>query len=100
MEKNVKIQLPKKYSIGIEVSVPLKTNQAIEMCQLFISTLSEIVGNERQDTTDFERVLKKGGKILISISLIHSIAEMKMEDLNNVLDAYGIPLKAYLEQED
>lgn len=100
MENNVKIQLPKKYSVGIEVLVPLMTNQAIEMCQLFISTLSEIVGHERRDATDFERVLRKGGKTLISIPFIYSIAEMKMEGLNNVLDACDIPLKAYLEQED
>lgn len=100
MEKKVKIQLPKKYSVGIEVLATLMTNQEIEMCQMFISTLSEIVGNGRRYSTDFESVLRKGGKTLISIPFIHSIAEMKMEGMNNAFNAYGIPLKAYLEQED
>ena len=33
MEKKLKIELPKKYSVGIEVLVPIRTNHAIEMCQ-------------------------------------------------------------------
>jgi hypothetical protein len=100
MEKNVKIQLPKKYSVGIEVLVPIKTNQAIERCQKFMAMLSALVGNGRRDATDFERVLRTGGKTLISIPFIRSIAEMKVDGLNNAFDKYGILLKAYLEQED
>ena len=100
MENNVKIQLPKKYSVGIEVLVPINANQAIEGCQKFMAMLSALVGNGRRDATDFEHVIRTGGKSLISIPLIHSIAEMKMECLNHAFDAYGIPLKAYLEQED
>lgn len=100
MEKNVKIQLPKKYSVGIEVLVPIKTNQAIEGCQKFMAMLSELVGSGRRDSTDFEQVIRTGGKTIISIPFIRSIAEMKMEGLNNAFDAYGILLKAYLEQED
>ena len=100
MEKEVKIQLPKKYSVGIEVLVPIKTNQAIEGCQKFIAMLSELVGNGRQDATDFEQVIRTEGKAIISIPFIRSIAEMKVEGLNNAFDEYGILLKAYLEQED
>ena len=100
MENNVKIQLPKKYSVGIEVLVPINANQAIEGCQKFMEMLSALVGNGRRDATDFEQVIRTGGKTIISIPFIRSIAEMKMEGLNNAFDAYGILLKAYLEQED
>ena len=100
MENNVKIQLPKKYSVGIEVLVPINANQAIEGCQKFMAMLSELVGSGRRDATDFEQVIRTGGKTIISIPFIRSIAEMKMEGLNNAFDAYGILLKAYLEQED
>lgn len=100
MENNVKIQLPKKYSVGIEVLVPINANQAIEGCQKFMAMLSALVGNGRRDATDFEQVIRTGGKTIISIPFIRSIAEMKMEGLNNAFDAYGILLKAYLEQED
>ena len=100
MENNVKIQLPKKYSVGIEVLVPINANQAIEGCQKFMAMLSALVGNGRRDSTDFEQVIRTGGKTIISIPFIRSIAEMKMEGLNNAFDAYGILLKAYLEQED
>ena len=100
MEKEVKIQLPKKYSVGIEVLVPIKANQAIEGCQKFMAMLSELVGNGRQDATDFKQVIRTGGKTIISIPFIRSIAEMKVEGLNNAFDKYGILLKAYLEQED
>ena len=100
MENNVKIQLPKKYSVGIEVLVPINANQAIEGCQKFMTMLSELVGSGRRDATDFEQVIRTGGKTIISIPFIRSIAEMKMEGLNNAFDAYGILLKAYLEQED
>ena len=100
MEKEVKIQLPKKYSVGIEVLVPINANQAIEGCQKFMTMLSELVGSGRRDATDFEQVIRTGGKTIISIPFISSIAEMKVEGLNNAFDAYGILLKAYLEQED
>ena len=100
MEKEVKIQLPKKYSVGIEVLVPIKANQAIEGCQKFMAMLSELVGNGRQDASDFKQVIRTGGKTIISIPFIRSIAEMKVEGLNNAFDEYGILLKAYLEQED
>ena len=100
MEKNVKIQLQKKYSVGIEVLVPIKTNQAIERCQKFMAMLSALVGNGCRDATDFEQVIRTGGKTIISIPFIRSIAEMKVEGLNNAFDEYGILLKAYLEQED
>lgn len=100
MEKNVKIQLPKKYSVGIEVLVPINANQAIEGCQKFMAMLSALVGNGRRDATDFEQVIRTGGKTIISVPFIRSIAEMKVEGLNNAFDEYGILLKAYLEQED
>ena len=100
MENNVKIQLPKKYAIGIEVLVPINANQAIEGCQKFMAMLSALVGNGRRDATDFEQVIRTGGKTIISIPFIRSIAEMKVEGLNNAFDEYGILLKAYLEQED
>ena len=100
MENNVKIQLPKKYSVGIEVLVPINANQAIEGCQKFMAMLSALVGNGRRDATDFEQVIRTGGKTIISIPFIRSIAEMKVDGLNNAFDAYGILLKAYLEQED
>ena len=100
MEKNVKIQLPKKYSVGIEVLVPINANQAIEGCQKFMAMLSALVGNGRRDATDFEQVIRTGGKTIISVPFIRSIAEMKVEGLNNAFDEYGIRLKAYLEQED
>ena len=100
MEKNVKIQLPKKYSVGIEVLVPINANQAIERCQKFMAMLSALVGNGCRDATDFEQVIRTGGKTIISIPFIRSIAEMKVEGLNNAFDEYGILLKAYLEQED
>ena len=100
MENNVKIQLPKKYSVGIEVLVPINANQAIEWCQKFMAMLSALVGNGRRDATDFEQVIRTGGKTIISIPFIRSIAEMKVEGLNNAFDEYGILLKAYLEQED
>lgn len=100
MEKNVKIQLPKRYSVGIEVMSPIRINQAIVTFQTFMSALSEIIGNRCRNATDFEQVLREGGKSLISIPFIRSIAEMKVEGLNHAFDEYGIPLKAYLEQED
>ena len=100
MEKEVKIQLPKKYSVGIEVLVPINANQAIEGCQKFMAMLSALVGNGRRDATDFEQVIRTGGKTIISVPFIRSIAEMKVEGLNNAFDEYGILLKAYLEQED
>jgi hypothetical protein len=100
MEKNVKIQLPKKYSVGIEVLVPINANQAIERCQKFMAMLSALVGNGCRDATDFEQVIRTGGKTIISIPFIRSIAEMKVEGLNNAFDEYGILLKAYLELED
>ena len=100
MENNVKIQLPKKYSLGIEVLVPINANQAIEGCQKFMAMLSALVGNGRRDATDFEQVIRTGGKTIISIPFIRSIAEMKVEGLNNAFDEYGILLKAYLEQEE
>lgn len=100
MENNVKIQLPKKYSVGIEVLVPINANQAIEGCQKFMAMLSALVGNGRRDSTDFEQVIRTGGKTIISIPFIRSIAEMKVEGLNNAFDACGILLKAYLEQEE
>ena len=100
MEKEVKIQLPKKYSVGIEVLVPINANQAIEGCQKFMAMLSALVGNGRRDATDFEQVIRTGGKTIISIPFIRSIAEMKVDGLNNAFDEYGILLKAYLEQED
>lgn len=100
MENNVKIQLPKKYSVGIEVLVPINANQAIEGCQKFMAMLSALVGNGCRDATDFEQVIRTGGKTIISIPFIRSIAEMKVEGLNNAFDKYGILLKAYLEQED
>ena len=100
MEKNVKIQLPKKYSVGIEVLVPINANQAIEGCPKFMAMLSALVGNGRRDAMDFEQVIRTGGKAIISIPFIRSIAEMKVDGLNNAFDEYGILLKAYLEQED
>ena len=100
MENNVKIQLPKKYSVGIEVLVPINANQAIEGCQKFMAMLSALVGNGRRDATDFEQVIRTGGKTIISVTFIRSIAEMTVEGLNNAFDEYGILLKAYLEQED
>lgn len=100
MENNVKIQLPKKYSVGIEVLVPINANQAIEGCQKFMAMLSALVGNGCRDATDFEQVIRTGGKTIISVPFIRSIAEMKVEGLNNAFDEYGILLKAYLEQED
>ena len=100
MENNVKIQLPKKYSVGVEMLVPINANQAIEGCQKFMAMLSALVGNGRRDATDFEQVIRTGGKTIISIPFIRSIAEMKVEGLNNAFDEYGILLKAYLEQED
>ena len=100
MENNVKIQLPKKYSVGIEVLVPINANQAIEGCQKFMAMLSALVGNGRRDAPDFEQVIRTGGKTIISIPFLRSIAEMKVEGLNNAFDEYGILLKAYLEQED
>ena len=100
MENNVKIQLPKKYSVGIEVLVTINANQAIEGCQKFMAMLSALVGNGRRDATDFEHVIRTGGKTIISVPFIRSIAEMKVEGLNNAFDEYGILLKAYLEQED
>ena len=100
MENNVKIQLPKKYSVGIEVLVPINANHAIEGCQKFMAMLSALVGNGRRDATDFEQVIRTGGKAIISIPFIRSIAEMTADGLNNAFDEYGILLKAYLEQED
>ena len=99
MEKKVKIELPKKYTIGIEVVMPVCGREALSVCKRFMATVSEFIGNTGCPM-DFDHVLRHGGKIKVSNPLIQSIAEIKAEGLNDAFNHYNIPFKAFLEMED
>ena len=99
MEKKVKIELPKKYTIGIEVIVPVSGREALSVCKNFMATLSAFIGNTGKPM-DFDHVLTHGGKIKVSNPLIQSVAEIKAEGLNDAFNHYNIPFRAFLEMED
>ncbi len=99
MEKKVKIELPKKYVVGIEVMVPIKSKEMMEVCRNMITAISNLFDNEKSPK-DFYKMFSNGGRVVVSNPLIRSIAEMKMEGINNAFNAYCVPFKAFVEKED
>ena len=100
MEKKVKIDLPKKYAVGIEVMVPMIDDNSRKACRKMLDIIVSTMGGNSDDAGRLCNLLETEGKGIASAPLLHSIAETKMTGLNKVFAEYGIPLQAFLEKED
>ena len=98
MEKKVKIELPSKYRVGIQILVPMITRQMMNACRSLVDAIADIMGNGIDG--NFADTFETDGKAIVSIPLIHSIAETKMDGLNELFEHSGMPFKAYLEKEE
>ena len=98
MEKKVKINLPGKYRVGIQVVIPMVTEQFRDACRSVFNVIADIMGDST--TSNFKDSFDSEGKAVVSVPMIHSIAETKMGGLNTFFDQSGMPFKAYLEKEE
>ena len=99
MERQVKIELPKKYVVGIEAMFAIRDNAVLEACKRIVATIAQICNGDCSPVHVSEQ-LEKNGRVIVSSPLIRSIAEIKTEGLNNAFGACGAPFKAFLKQED
>jgi len=99
MEK-VKIELPKKYRIGINTLVPLLDSEDIKNSLDIIGAIVDKCGNGEIDKKKCLKSFRDSGRAIISLPLIHSIAETKMDGLNSHFRDFMVPFEAFLERED
>lgn len=103
MEKKVELELPKKYRIGIMVTIPMVNAEILEKyretVKLLCSFMGGVVGNEINEE-DVCNNFECDGKAIVSAPLIHSIAESKQKALNDAFGGYGIPIQAFLQMEE
>lgn len=96
MEKKVKIELPKKYVVGVRALVPATSDSFIEIVRTVMGVLKDGVTMDKRAEMEFAST----GMALVSSPLIRSIAETKMNGLNGVFRNYCVPMEAFLKRED
>lgn len=98
MEK-VKIELPKKYKVGVAVLIPMTDDETKNGCMNIVSTLVETMSKGSIGTRQWMRSFKSHGKAIVTPPLIRSIAETKVEGLNEHFNGFHLPFEAFLEEE-
>ena len=94
MEK-IKTKIPNKYRVGIVVTIPMLNKDHLVKFREIIGIVAEIIGNGI-NPKELDKTFESNGKAVISGPLIHSIAEMKLEGINDVFEQIEIPIKAFL----
>ena len=99
-KERVKVEMPRKYRIGIDILVPLKSDKVREECRKYIAKLASLLGAHEYDDSHFEKAVASDCKVIVSRPLIHSIAETKMDGLNSIFELSKNPFEAFLVVEE
>ena len=97
MERKLKLELPRKCMVGISVTVPMHDSGFRESIRTIVMILADIMGCEL-DKGVMES-FDDNGRAIVSKPLLPSIAETKMESLNEAFNYAGLPIRAFLETE-
>lgn len=97
MKDKVKIELPSKYAIGVKVMMPIVDAETVDLCKQFLSAVSCSLKHDGE--IDMNNILEHGRE-LVSMPMLRSIAEIKVEGLNGAFRHFKLPFEAFIEKEE
>lgn len=98
--QKTKMELPKKYRIGIFATIN-DSGKHDELCGVLAKIIAKFVNDdETVSEEDIDESLKTGKRVFVSKPLIHSVAELKSLALMSLFNEMRLPMESFIEKEE